>query len=146
MHRELEKVKNELIEELIEESKDGINEKNYRVIDTLAHAAKNVCKLIEDEESKESYGRVYYGGHYNGMSYGDDRGGYGEDYGDHGYSSYGDDNSYGRGRGRGAHRDSMGRYASSDAWMDRLKDMERSEPDERKKREIKEFIARLEKN
>lgn len=144
MRKELEKVKKQFIEEIIDEAKNGVNEQNYKVIDTLAHAAKNICKLIEDEEKESSYGRVYYGGHYNGMSYGDDRGGYGEDYGEHGFSSYGDD-GYGRGRGRGAHRDSMGRYASSDAWMDRLKDMERNEPDERTKREIKEFIARLEK-
>ena len=58
MHKELERVKDEYVEEILELTKDGISIKNVELIDVLTHTAKNLCKLIEsDGMHDENYGR-----------------------------------------------------------------------------------------
>lgn len=79
---------------------------SLEIIDKLAHAIKNICKIIEaaeDEEYSNSMAGGSYEGNNMGMGGSNARGGYGG-----GQSR----NSYARGRGRNARRDSMGRYSS----------------------------------
>ena len=58
MHR-LHALKDELIDELCEYGEHGVTKENLHEIDTLAHAAKNVCKIIDHCE--EDSGGRYYG-------------------------------------------------------------------------------------
>ena len=52
MHSELERVKDEYVEEILELTKDGISMKNVELVDVLTHTAKNLAKLMESD----SYG------------------------------------------------------------------------------------------
>lgn len=80
--------------------KDEIDEKGLEIVDKLAHAIKNIDKIIESYEEEEySMG----GGSYESYARGGGRGG--------SYASYRGGSSYARGRGRNARRDSMGRYS-----------------------------------
>lgn len=109
MH-ELYELKEKLCKELKEYGKkEKLDASSLQIVDTLAHALKNVCKVIESYEMEEegysnayanSYGNSYGGGMSNRSMA---RGG--------SYNSYGM-NSYARGRGSNARRDSMGRYSS----------------------------------
>ena len=86
-------LKEMLLDELSEYGRKGeLNAKTLETIDTLAHATKNLCKIIEDAEMMEESSM-------GGSSY--DRGG----------NNYYDGSSYARGRGRNARRDRMGRYS-----------------------------------
>lgn len=125
MH-ELYNLKEMLCRELADYGKDGgLSLSSLGTIDTLAHACKNVCKIIESKED-ESYSRR------NG-SYRD--GGYSRD----GYY-YDDGHSYRRGRDR------MGRFTSRDAsdMSRRLREMMEEAPDESVKREIERLADRME--
>lgn len=81
MHQ-LYKLKDRLCEELGAFADRDISSSNLEMIDKLAHATKNIGKVIEMKDEEEYSNRMSYG------------------------------NSYARGRGRNAKRDSMGRYAS----------------------------------
>lgn len=81
-------VKEKLCEELKEYgSKDKLDVTSLELIDKLAHAIKNIDKIIEKYEE----GSSYRGGSYDG--------------------SYG--GSYARGRGRSSRRNAMGQYSSA---------------------------------
>lgn len=89
---ELKNIKSNLMHELIEISKkDG----QLQNIDTLSHAIKNICKIIEECE-KEEMG--YSGAGRYSMGYYD--------------MPYSGNYAGARGRGSQANRDSMGRYSS----------------------------------
>lgn len=125
MH-ELYNLKEMLCRELADYGKDGgLSLSSLGTIDTLAHACKNVCKIIESKED-ESYSR-------RGGSYRD--GGYSRD----GYY-YDDGHSYRRGRDR------MGRFTSRDAseMSRKLREMMEEAPDESVKREIERLADRME--
>lgn len=116
MH-EIYELKEMLMKELEEYgSKGELTGGSLEVIDKLAHAIKNLCKIIEAAEEEEEYsmagGSYERGGQGGGNSYA--RGGSGGGRGGQGGGS--SRNSYarggGRGRGRNAQRDSMGRYSS----------------------------------
>ncbi len=87
-------LKEMLLDELSEYGRKGeLNAKTLETVDTLAHATKNLCKIIEDAEmidGESSYGR--------------------------GGNNYYDGSSYARGRGRNARRDRMGRYSSEGSY------------------------------
>ena len=109
------------------------------MIDKLAHACKNVCKIIEAKEEM-SYSRdggsmrgSYRGGSYDDGSY------YGRGYSRDGYY-YDDGASYRRGRDR------MGRFVSRDAseMSRKLREMVEEAPDESTKREIQKLADRME--
>lgn len=118
MHK-LYKLKDTLVKELSDYGEEGgVTKANLEVIDKLAHAAKNVAKVIECCEEEE-YSMAMGGGYSR-------RGGYSmrDSYADGDYraadgirnyvrpdGSYAD-SSYARGRGAGAKRDAMGRYSS----------------------------------
>ena len=73
-------------------------------VDMLAHAVKNLDRIIESMEESE------YSERMDGRSYGDRLYRDGRSYRDG--SSYDDGRSMARGRGSSANRDRMGRYAS----------------------------------
>ena len=122
MH-DLYKLKDTLVKELKGYGKSGdLSKSSLEMIDKLAHATKNLEKVIECcEEEEYSMGRGMGGYSRRGMSYRDS---YEDSYADGDYraadgvrnyvrpdGSYAD-MSYARGRGAGAKRDAMGRYSS----------------------------------
>lgn len=52
--KELHNLKDRLVDELKDYGKGELTASNIQTIDTLAHAAKNVCKIIESEDSGSS--------------------------------------------------------------------------------------------
>ena len=73
MH-EMYELRDKLCDELKEQGRKGVTGGNLATIDTLAHAIKNVDKIIEADEGDEYSGRAYpdgMGGSYRrgGMSY-----------------------------------------------------------------------------
>lgn len=88
--QDLYKLKDMLCKELKEYGKQGeLTAGTLDVVDKLAHALKNLDKVIDKMDEEYSNGSYARGGSYEGMS----------------------NASYARGRGRGARRDSMGRYS-----------------------------------
>lgn len=109
-------------------------------VDKLAHAVKNLDKIIEayEMEEGESYGA--YGDSYNRN--------YNRNYNRGG--SYADE-SYRRGRGRNARRDSRGRYASeggysraSEDMVMQLREMMEDAPDQQTRQEIERLMKKME--
>lgn len=92
---ELYKLKDMLCKELEEYGAKGeMSGGTLEVVDKLAHALKNLDRIIEVKEMSDGNSEApYRGGSYRA------------------YSRDGD-SSYARGRGRNARRDSMGRYSS----------------------------------
>lgn len=141
MH-ELNELKEMLCNELEEYGRKGnLSSGTLDVVDKLAHAVKNLDKIIEKEEGG-SY--EYRDGSYRGN--GSYRGGssYNESY----------DGSYRRGRGPNARRDSMGRYADNEysrgysrgkEMISELRDLMEEAPDEHTRMEFEKFIKRVEK-
>lgn len=125
MH-DLYNLKEMLCKELSDYGKDGgLTLSSLNTIDTLAHAAKNVSKLIESYD-KEDYSRR--GGSYRDGGY--SNGGY----------YYDDGNSYRRGRDR------MGRFTSRDGseMARKLREMMQDAPDENARREIQRLADKME--
>lgn len=126
MHHELKKIKDEYIHEIVRYyDEKGIDKDSIMVLDTLIHTAKNLCKLIEicEEEEEGSYSM-------RGMSY-----------------NY--NNSYARGRGLNANRDSLGRYSSAGNQshhdvVNGLYDLMNRTSDEASRRELQDMINRME--
>lgn len=117
------KLKDKIIEELEEfGNKPELKGSELPTIDTLAHAAKNLCKLIQMCEDETGY------------SYGSGR-----------YSRYNDyGNSY---RGRTRMYDDMGGYSNSNDWMvDTLHELKDKAPNDQMRREFDEFIKRMERS
>lgn len=134
MHR-LEELKEMLCEELEEYgSKEKLDMGGLEIVDKLAHAIKNIDKIMDSEYSegrsyRGSYGEGSYRGNYGEGSY---RGNYGEE-------SY---RSYARGRGRNARRDSMGRYASADMRME-IERLMNEAPDEETRMKLERFMQSM---
>lgn len=118
--KKLYELKENLIDELESYSDKGVNSSNLQTIDTLAHAAKNVCKIIESAEEMEYSGR------------------------DRSYA----DRSYARDRMSYApNRDARGRYSRNysrtDDMVGELHELMERAP-ENTKGEFKRFIERVE--
>lgn len=140
--RELYKLKEKLCEELkAYGNKKDITASSLTMIDTLAHAIKNIDKVIDHyEEEEEMYSSagmippVHEGGYMRGAE---------------GMSTYSRrmsrEGSY-RGRGRNARRDAMGRYSSEysgdDEMITELEDLMRDTPDERTRQKIQTIIRK----
>ncbi|MBO7733837.1 MAG: hypothetical protein J6S67_14840 [Methanobrevibacter sp.] len=138
MHK-LEELKEMLCEELEEYgSKEKLDMGGLEIVDKLAHAIKNIDKIMESEYSEGRSYRGSYRGNYGEGSY---RGNYGEG----SYRGYGEESyrsSYARGRGRNARRDSMGRYARADMKeeIERLMD---EAPDEETRMKLERFMQSM---
>ena len=122
--RELYDIKENLLKEMKAYAKKDVTASSLTMIDTLAHALKNIDKVIEKCEEDE-------GGEYsNGGSM---RGSY-----DDGYSR----------RYSNRRRDSMGRYSrdgysgDDDVTME-LQDLMRNAPDERTRQKIQTILNRM---
>lgn len=134
MH-EIKKLKEKLIGELEGYAKlNDLSAANLEVIDKLAHATKNICKILDSadmENEKSERGMSYRGSSYTDSSY---RG-----------NSY--DGGYSMRRGR----DSMGRYSSggysrsggADELAESIRDMMPDLPEEMQ-REAKKFLQKIE--
>ena len=98
--RKMEELKMKLMRDLEHISaKNPLTASDVAMIDTLTHAIKNLCKIMEEEEQGESHysGRHYVRGHYSrdGGSYANSRdGSYGNSYGGGSYTSGYSENSY----------------------------------------------------
>lgn len=133
MH-DLYSLKEKLISELEEYGRKDLNESSLKIVDTLAHAAKNIGKVIECCEDEEYSNR----GYSRRMSYRDDSMDYVRPDG-----SYRDGGaSYARGRGAGAKRDSMGRYSRADM-SEELRELMDKAPDDRTREELRRIMDRL---
>ena len=130
---ELYELKEKMIDELMGMSKKDLSPAALERVDKLAHATKNLCKVIESVEGGHSYDDGSYdNGSYRSMG---------------SYYSRDNGNSYARGRGRYAARDSMGRYSS--AKEDAAKKLEKlmeSAPDERFRQKLQEVMETIEKD
>jgi len=124
--QELYKLKDLLCEELKKYASKGISGASLEAIDKIAHACKNVCKIIEkEEETQMSYDGGSYRGSYDGGSYMG------------GYSS--------RGRGRYAARDSMGRYSSAENEMaQKIRDLMQEAPNDHVRQSMQNILNELE--
>ena len=152
MH-ELYELKEKLCEELEKYGGQDLTAGTLEVVDKLAHAIKNIDKIIEAKEEEEysmdggsyAYAR---GGNQGG---GGNRGGGNSNRSYRGYAREGGSYAYARGRGRNARRDSMGRYArdeysmaDSQEMVENLRMMMEEAPDERTKQEFQRFISKIE--
>ena len=126
MNEELRQLKEDYIREIIRFYREkGLSKESITVLDTLIHSAKNLCKLIEGSE--EGYSMRWN-------------------------EPYSYDNSYARGRGPYAHRDSMGRYSSTPNYsghhdtefINGLRDLMGRTTDEASRHELQSMIDRAE--
>lgn len=148
--QDLYELKEMLCDELKEYGKKGeLTTGSLEVVDKLAHTIKNLDKIIEAYEEEE-YSGAYEGGSYEGGSYargGGNRGG-GGSYRGGSYARGG--GSYARGRGRGARRDSMGRYSREGGYsrggdmVMELRELMQDAPDDRTRMEFQKFIQKIE--
>ena len=120
---ELYELKDMLCKELEEYGgKAEMSAGDLNTIDTLAHALKNIDKIIETKEDDEGYSGRYDGG-YN--------------------------RSYARGR-TNARRDSMGRYSregysrAAGNMADRVRSLAMEAPDETTRREMERMADKME--
>ena len=143
MH-ELNELKELLMKELEEYgSKGEMSAGTLDVVDKLTHTIKNLCKIIEEAEYSEA--GSYAGGSYaRGGSYASD--GRGGNYSNNMSMNGG---SYarggGRGRGRNAARDSMGRYSSEGNFAEELRELMEDAPDERTRKELERLAMKMER-
>lgn len=113
----LYELKMRLIEELEKLGGQDLSSGTLKTIDTLAHAIKNICKIMEDSD----YSNSYRGGSYRGGSY---------------------DSSYRRdSMGRYA---SENGYSRNDAIVAKIAQMANNAPDERTRRQLQELAKELE--
>lgn len=140
MH-DLISLKEMLCDELAEYGKrDTLTQNSLEMIDKLAHATKNLCKIIEAYEEEE-YG-MSNGMSRDGRSY---EGGSGRSY--YGRSGYSRDGYYydgGMSGRRGRARN--GRFVSRDGseMAHKLREMMADAPDESVKREIQRLADKME--
>lgn len=126
MH-ELYELKDKLMRELEQYGKKDMTAGTLEVVDKLSHAIKNICKIMEAAEGEEGYSQRGSRYSYNMR---DPR----------------DGNSYARGRGRNARRDSMGRYSRADG-VDELVESVRGMMDDlpdHLKQDAQRFVRKLE--
>lgn len=125
--KELYELKDNLCKELKEYSRKGkLNSTDLEYVDKLTHSIKNLDKVIEN------YDMDYSNRNYSMRS------GYSNERGNN-YSMRGDYS------GRGARRDSMGRYSrDNDMMIQELRELMEDAPDERTRAEFKQFINKME--
>ena len=130
---ELYDLKEMLCKELEDYGRKGeLSAGSLDIIDKLAHTVKNIDKIIEMYDGGQS---MAMGPNYNG----------GNSYGMGGYY---DGNSYARGRGAYARRDSMGRYSSAGYsrggdMMDKMQEIINEAPDERTRQDLQRIMDKM---
>ncbi len=152
MH-ELYELKEKLMEELEKYGQEELTAGSLEVVDKLSHAIKNLHKIIEkceEEDYSMDDGMTSYArGNYTrrGSSYAYEGQGNGQtSYARNSYRGQ----SYARGRGRNAKRDSRGRYASeggysgSEEMIEELYGLMEDAPDDKTRKEFEKFIKKVE--
>ena len=155
MHEEkLYELKEKLMKELGEYAENGkFSKEDAESIKYIASAIDHICNIVERMNEEEGYserGSYADGGEMMGGS-GSYRGGMGSytrgNQGGRGYyRNYGGD-SYARGRGSNARRDSMGRYSRTGdpgEMVEQLEDLMQDAPNEQIKQQIKQLVQQLE--
>ena len=144
MHN-LYKLKENIIKELEELGGQNLTKSSLEDIDKLAHAGKNVAKIIEcceEEEYSNAMGGYSRRGSYADMSYADDgRGDFVRPDGSYRYAT--PEASYARGRRGNVRRDAMGRYSRSGDISEDLEKLMNKTDDERVKDEIRRLMERM---
>lgn len=108
-------------------SKGELSTGTLEIVDKLAHTVKNLDRIIESYEEEEGSYAYEDGMYYKGVR-SMNRGG----------------DSYARGRGRNARRDSMSRYSRNSDMVDQLRDLMREAPDEKTRQEIQRLVTKME--
>lgn len=138
------KLKDMLCEELEKYgAKSELSGGTLEIIDKLAHAIKNIDKIIQASEEEEQ--GSYYGPYDAGMggtSYRYSRNGMGGG----SYTNGGSYRGYSRARGRGANanRDSMGRYSSAGDMAEQLRALIADAPNDQIRQEMQALVNRVE--
>ena len=126
------------------EQKNNLSASDIQVVDWATHAKKSM--LAVDEMTGGGYSNGYSGRRYGGS--------YDGSYDDGSYRG----NSYARGRGRNAKRDSMGRYArdgrsyrgysrdSKEDFIAEMHEMMESAPDESTRQSIQRMLSQMEQD
>lgn len=149
MHDKLYELKEKLMKELEEYSQNGkYSKEDVETIKYMASAVDHLCNIVEREEDEEYSQRGSYaydngnmgGGNMGGGSY--RGGGYSRNRGNS-YRMSG--NSYARGRGQNARRDSMGRYSRGGDMVDQLEDLMEDAPNDQIRQQIQQLITQVEK-
>jgi hypothetical protein len=112
--KELYELKERLIDELKDYGKRDLSGSSLDMIDKLAHATKNLCKIIDDSDEGQS-------GYY------DDTRAY---------------RRYSRNHPYSYRRDSMGRY-SRDGLADKLRELMDEAPDDSTRMELKRLVDKM---
>ena len=148
MHKLYEYVCDELKDLEKKAEKGNLSMQEIQYADTLAHLKKNLMKA--DEMMEDEFGE-YSMAYYPMTSYAEEGGNKGNYANRRGGNSY---NSYARGRGRNARRDSMGRYSreggysyADDEMQGIIADMRGiiSDLPTEKQRKVREFIDNMER-
>lgn len=149
MH-EIYELKDMLCEELEKYgSKGDLNTGELEIVDKLAHAVKNLGKIIEMADEEEYSGEMMGGGSYQRGSQGGNRGG-GSSYRGGSYrGSYarGDGRSRGGGNnptGRNQYSRERGYSRAADDMVEQLRDMMEEAPDHQTRKEIQRLITKME--
>lgn len=123
MQDEIYQMKEDYIREILKLYREhGITKESIAMLDMMIHSAKNLCKIVE---SDEDYSMA------------------------NSYDMYSGRNSYARGRGSNARRDSMGRYSSRgnysthDDVKAELYDLMNRTSDESTRRELQDMANRM---
>ena len=137
----LYELKDKLCKELEEYGDKELSAGSLSTIDSLAHTIKNLDKIIETYE-EDGYSEAYYDGSYDDGNMNRNMGGTSRRYAMRRYSGARGD---GRGRGRNARRDSMGRYSSDGKMMaQELRDLMDDAPNDSIKMEIQRLVQKVE--
>ena len=145
MHK-LMKLKEKLMEELENFSGKEINGSALQTIDTLAHATKNLCKIIETAEeseySSDGGGSSYRRGMYDGGS--SRRGSY-DDGGSGRRGSYdgGSSERYQKRNSMGRYSRDGGYYEADEEFSQKLMQLMDEAPDDRTRDEIQKLLKKL---
>ena len=147
MH-ELYELKEKLMKELGEYAQNGkYSKEDVETIKYMASAVDHICNIVEradEEEYSQRGGYAYDNGNIGGNRGGSYRGGQG---GSRYSRNYGGGNSYARGRGANARRDSMGRYSRTgnpDEMVDQLEELMQDAPNEQIKHQIQQLVQQIE--
>lgn len=144
MHEKLYELKEKLMKELGEYAQNGkYSKEDVETIKYMASAIDHMCNIIENAEDEEYSQRGGYA-YDDGNQGGNRGGGYSRNMGVY-YRGGRGENSYARGRGQNARRDSMGRYSRDGGDMvDQLEEIKKDAPNDQIRQRIQQLISEIE--
>lgn len=143
MH-EIYELKDMLCEELEKYgSKGDLNTGELEIVDKLAHAVKNLGKIIEMADEEEYSGEMMGGGSYQRGGQGGNRGG-GSSYRGGSYQRGGRGGRNNNPTGRNQYSRERGYSRAADDMVEQLRDMMEEAPDQQTRKEIQRLITKME--